>query len=98
VQRADRAGEPLRPPPPPERAALDLDGGVAPQSPDQLVPRLRQQILAMSEHQHLASRELGQMREDHGLAGARRQMHQPSTPAGAARRQHGVDRGALVGT
>ena len=63
VQRADRAHEHLRLSRRPERAALDLDDGVALERADQLLPRLRQQLLAMSEHQHLASRELGQVRE-----------------------------------
>ena len=98
VQRANRAHEHLRLSRRPERAALDLDDGVALERADQLLPRLRQQLLAMSEHQHLASGQPGQVREDHRLAGARRQMDQQATPARPARREHGVDRGSLVGT
>ena len=98
VQRADRADEHLRLRRRPVRAALDRDDGVALERALELLPRLRQQLLAVGEHQHLASREPGEVREDHGLAGARRQVDQQATPARAARCEHGIDRGALVGT
>ena len=101
VQRADRADQHAGVRRSAQLAALDGHhggDGRAAQRSLQLVAGLRQQLLTVGEHQHLPPRELRQVREDHSLAGARGQVDEQPALAGAARRQHGLDRGALIGT
>ena len=63
----------------------------------ELVTGLRQQLLAMREHQDGAPSEPCQLGENHGLARARRETHEHAPHAGSARREHCVERPTLVG-
>ena len=62
----------------------------------QLLPRLLQQLLAVGQHQHRATGQPGQMREDDGLPRACRQADEHPADARPPRGQDRLDRLALV--
>ena len=97
VERSDRADEHLRVRGRARAPCSIADDGAALHRALDLVARLREQLLAMREHEHLPAREPREVREDHRLAGAGRQAHDHAAHAAAARGEHGVDRLALVG-
>jgi hypothetical protein len=91
VKRANRADEHLGVARTALGGAFDCHDGGALERLLKLGPRLRQELFAMGEHQHLAPRELCQAREDHRLTGARRQAHHHPPQAGATGREHRFD-------
>jgi hypothetical protein len=96
VQRAQRRDEHLRIRGGARAATLEPDDASPFERPRQLVDRLGEELLAMREHEHLLVRQPCEVREDDRLAGACRQTHDHPAHAAPARRDHRVDRLALI--